>query len=260
VLRRVLDAFSHRADDASAAAGVGRALAALRRVGQLPLARRCGFLSVERMVAVFPREFVTWVDALDTSSAGDRAELAEVLVQVGPERLAAAAPALLGVDALLEPARLERLLAVPDAALAPFADLLYRHGGPAYRPQVVTWLRGLPASGPETAPLHLVDDPTALPPEYVELVLGRLLGRAPPAPPDELVVGLLADFVRATSGRADRRARRIQALRHLATYDRPEAAAVLRTLAYGRRWLVLPVEEKPVRLAALEALARRGAA
>jgi hypothetical protein len=260
VLRRVLDSITQRADDVAASAAVDRTLAALARVGQLALARRCGFLSAERIVGVFPREFVTWVDALDLTSGADRAELAHVLAQVGPERIAAAAPALMRLDGLLEPSRLDRFLSLPDGTLAPMVEVLHRQGGPAYRSQVIGWLRQLPANGSETAPLHLMDDPIELPVEYVELVLGRLLGRAPAKPPDDLVVGLLARFVAATAGRADRRARRIQALRHLASYDRPEALALLRSLAYGRRWLVLPSEEKPVRDAARKALEQRGAA
>ncbi len=259
-LRQALHIEAGRADAAGPSAGVRRIVEALAGLGHARLLRAAGHLSPERITEAFPADALLWLDALDLAEPADRAELAAVLAAVGGERLNAAAPGLLTDDGLLAPRRLARLLATEDALLAPLVRLVFTRGGLAPRAAVLDWLRRVAPPGLVAAPLSLVEVPTDLPDAYVDGVLGLLEGR--PAEPalEAQAVRQLIQVVDATAGREDRRARRIQALRHLATSARPEAWAIVRRVAYGRRWLVVPLEERAVRLAARDALTRAGAA
>lgn len=260
VLANVLERGTQRADEPGAGSANVRVLDVLRALGRSALLRQVGWLTRERVIETFPREVLTWLEALDLANPGDRAELGGMLRTLGRERLAAATAQLLGPGGVLEPENLARLLAVPDAALSPLVRLACVRGGEALRGPIVDWLRRLAMPWTDACLLHVLDDPRALPEAYLGACFDHLeqvpLSPAIPA----LVATHLMRYVESTAGREDRRARRIQALRHLSAYRLPQVDELLRRLAFGRRWLVLRQEPRPVRLAALEALNHRGAA
>lgn len=260
ILRRVLASLAQRADEGGEAVGVRVVVDLLRTADRLDLLRQAGYLGPERAAECFPEDFCLYLDALDVSAARDRTELVEVLRTVGDERLRAAAPQLVTPEGLLEPRRLERLLAYGDAGVEPLADLLWVHGSPEVRKTILGWLRRLPGTPAATGLLPLVEDVQGLPPSFVRLVLDRLLARTVSDDGDALVTDLLVRFVRTTAGRVDRRARRIQAVRLLGTCRRAEARAVLEQVAHARRWWLFPVEDRMVREAAREALRVRRSA
>lgn len=260
VLRRVLEALALRADGPGEAPALQRLLTSLREAGGLPLLRAAGWLGPERVRESFPTDFVLYVDALDLAREGDADELVRVLAEVGPERLAAAAPVLTAPGGLLAPERAEALLRVRRPGLAPLVRVLSERGGATLRPAVIGWLRALALREPEGRALDLLDDPASVPSAYVDLLLDLLQGRPPSPSGQALVASLLARFLRRTAGQATRTARRLEALQLLGTFAVPEAHQALCEVAYARRWLVVPREPRPLRLAARRALAARGAA
>jgi hypothetical protein len=260
VLRRVVEAAAQRADAQGPGQMLERIFGLLRRLGRMHLLRRCGWLVPERIVESFPQDVGDWLQTLDLARGEDRAELLDVLRRVGPRRVLDAAATLARPEALGAPGLAARLLELPAPELAPLAKvLLERHAGET-RVLVAAWLRSLQLPGPVAAALHVADESVPLPDGLLEILLAQLLGAPTPGDAGACVVPTLAQFVRASAGRADRRARRIQALRLLGDYDHPEAHEVLSRVAHGKRWLVVPIEDAVMRRAASEALARRGAA
>lgn len=259
-LRRTLEAAAQRADGQGASQPLERIFGLLRRLDRMPLLRRCGWLVPERIVETFPRDFGEWLRGLDLSGAADRAELLDVMRRLAPAKVLAAGDVLSRVEALGAQGVAEGLLAIPSPALAPLAQILFERRPGETRDLVAGWMRRLQLTGPVAAALHVLDESAPLPDGMLAALLAQLLGLDPPATVGAHVAKSLAQFVRASTGREDRRARRIQALRLLGAYDHPEARQVLQHVAYGRRWWIVPLEDPVMRRAASAALAERGAA
>lgn len=260
VLRSVLSAAAQRADAVPVSPGLARLMDALRSLGRLPLLRLCGFLTAERVIEGFPTSFGDWLASLDPQRSEDQQALQEVLTELGAERLADHASELAGNSGLASADVAARLLALRRPELAPLARLWLQGGGMEHRAAVTGWLRSLHLPEREAHVLEMVEDPSTLPDALLLGLIERVEGR--PFPPDATCLGVeaLVQFVRGSAGREDRRARRLEALRQLGRYDHPEALALLRGVLRGRRWMIVPVEDRMTRQVAADTLRSRGAA
>lgn len=259
VLRSVADAAAE-ASLRGESAPLRRLLQALKSAGLMPSLRACGFLARERVVASFPTLFGEWAAALQLQEARDRDELQQVLRELGDVRLVEHADAVLAGLQAARPGMLEALLALPMPALAPLVHVALERIEDAVRAPALAWLRSVRTKEPAAQVLEIVDDPDRLPPALLRGLVGCMLGRPLPEAAQQDAVHALAGFVQASAGRADRRARRLDALRLLGSFALPEAAEVLQQVMDGRRWLLLPSEDSVTREVAAEALKRQGVA
>jgi|GEM_PF-4852218 len=260
VLRSVACAAAQRADAALVAPGLTRLLDTLRSLGHIGLLRSCGFLTLERVIEGFPGSFGDWLASLRPERLEDQQDLQEVLTVLGAERLSAHASELAGASGLRPADVAARLLGLRLRELAPLARLWLLGGGMQHRAAVAGWLRSLNLADREAQVLEMVEDPNTLPDALLLGLIERVEGRPIPSQATSLGVEALVQFVRSSAGRADRRARRLDALRELGAYDHPQALAMLRAVLRRRRWLVVPVEDRMTRQVAADTLRCRGAA
>jgi hypothetical protein len=260
VLARMLHAAAQRADGTDLPIELKRALDALRSAGHFALVRQCGFLSYERVLESFPTHFGDWLQSLQPASGPDRDELVRMLGALGRERLQAQADRLGTPEQLCRPGLAAAVLCLPLAALAPLASVWLRSGDADARVAVIAWLRRLRLRERPAQVLELIQDPAGVPQDVLAGLIASVQGRPLPAAAVESALKVTADFVRASAGRPDRRARRLEALRMLGGYALPEATALLQEVVKRRRWLVVPIEDRLTRQVASEMLRRMGAA
>jgi hypothetical protein len=249
-----------KAPDRESVEVLARVLGALRAVHRFPLARQCGFLTSERMLEAFPLHFGDWLQSLQPTVPADRNELVRVLERLGPKVLQDHAAGLGAPDQICRPGLAASILRLPVPILAPLATIWLRSGDAEALGAVVGWLRSLRLKEHAAQLLELLQDSAAVPSELLNGLIGCVQGRTLPAPAREAALAATAEFVRASAGRADRRARRLEALRMLGGYASPEAAAVLSEVLHRRRWLVIPLEDRLTRRVAAETLRQLGAA
>lgn len=259
VLRSVADTAAQAAREGDGGP-LRRLLHSFKAAGLAPYLRACGFLGRERVLDAFPALLGEWAAALRLEDARDREELQQVLRELGDARLVQHADAVLSSLQAARPGMLESLLALPMTALAPLVHLALERIEGSMREPALAWLRSVRPQEPAAQVLEIVDEPARLPLALLRGLVGTVMGRPLPEGAQQDAVHALAEFVQASAGRPDRRARRLDALRLLGGFALPEATEVLQGILGGRRWLVLPAEDSLTREVAAEALKRQGVA
>ncbi len=227
---------------------VERTLLHLERHRLLPTLRREGGLTVERVTRRFPEGFLLFLRTLVEGSPADRDALVRVLTSLKDPTLAAAVPKLLERREILEPALLQKLLALGGRSALGLARGVLRARDPAAQEEIVAWLRATSAREVEAEPLELLDA-GALPPAYLDALCEReRTGRS-----NARLRGLACELLYAVAASpADddaQLARKVRAIGALVAFPGPSTEAVLERELGGAGALASARAKKDVRLA-----------
>ncbi len=231
-----------------------RLVAFLRESRLAGILRRCDILTPQDVRLDFPRDFGLYIDAIEPSSAPDLAELAGVVASVGRSQVLAARDVLVEQEGILDPRRVERIVASPSEAMLPLLRILIDRGDPETRRRAVAALKKLQAEAAGACLLFVVDQPELLPRDYLLALTDVPPGADDPGRFRIRVAQTLAQYLDATAGDTARTSRRLYAIQHLRRYMTSDARAALERILGRRRWFVLPSEPKAVREAAHAAL------
>jgi len=216
--------------------------------------RRCGALDLEAIERGFPRDFGLYLDSLDPDRSDEIRELEDLAGRLGPARIHEATRALADHEHLTDPQRATRLLASSAPAMLPFLRILLTHGSDDDRRQVVAWLRRVRGKEAAACLLYVVDQPDLLPLRYLLALTEAVPGAKASQTLRNEIATVLCRYLRGTHGQPEKVSRRIYAVQHLARYMIPEARTLLEEMLRARRFLVVPIEPRPLRQAVRQAL------
>ncbi len=232
--------------------GMTRLLVFLREVGLMPLLRRIGVITEDRVIDSFPTGFTLFLDSLDAEDGGDHALLARVVGEIGAVRIEAAAEAIAADGGLGIHNRDSKVLAAAQPATMPLVGMLLEQV-PRRAADVAVLLRAMQLSEREATPLRLLPA-DQLPAEYVACLAAKVGGAPFPARIKRMVSLLLVRFLQSTMGQPEEAERRLVAIQHLRQFPSRESAELLEEIVRGKKLLTFKREPLALRQAAAAVL------
>ena len=214
-------------------AAVRSALQALGDHDLLPAVRRRGALDLEQVARYFPGGFVMFVDSLSLGVVGDADALAKALAGIDEGQLAAGCSQLVQHGAILEPARVHKLMQLGGRQALGLARHLLQSQQPVVQQEVFLLLQRLHSRRPEAVPLQYIEV-DRLPPWYLQLLCDlERTGKHDPRLRDHAGL-LLRSYVETLVGDPQRLLAKLPVITALGAFPGRATAVVLRQVLRGR--------------------------
>lgn len=248
-IRDVLADVWHRADDVR---GRRRVIEFFTHAKKTRLLRECGALPPEYIHQSFPRDFGIYLDGIDPTDAGDRAELLAVVRGLEAEKIEGVEAALIsGPESLGHPGRVPALLSLRSEAVLPFVGPLLALDDPEITPALVRYLREIGSGNQACVALEVIGEFGRYSPHYLRDCARSLMNGA--VYPGVLIYQ--ADMLTSVlSAKHTEQHLRVRAIHGLGALGTNEATRRIKLLL-KRRFGLFPVEPANIRQAARSALA-----
>ncbi len=211
-------------------------------------------LRTDTVAFAFPYLFNQFLDSLVWGNDDDLSKIGDVCYDVGPERIREAKEFLLAEGGVLVASRTRKILAKPNRAILPLAEIILEDGSQWITPLAVEFLKQLKMPGTASLALRTVRPVSMLPRSYL---IGLCRAAFEDGFSQELMaqsVSLACGFIRSTADDPGQHERRLFAIQSLRSVRSQDVLRLLRELKNVCGPLSLNRELRAVRRSAIEVL------
>ncbi len=231
-----------------------RVIKYLQRAGFTEALQKMDYLRPELVAAVFPNQFVPFLDSLKAKDKVELEKISDVCYGVGPTKILSATDELTSGHGILSRRRVDKILSVDSPHVLPLAQVIAQHGEEWTRVPLVQFLKSMELPEAEAAAIRAIAPSELIPGPYLAEVCECVRNGKYPKKVRTASGEVVRQFIRDTEGdtkQLERRLYAISALRHL---DSPTTMLFLKELSKAGGFFSKSKLTKPVRQAAKEVL------